>query len=69
MNLQDLEQLQKAEKIKVIRTWALEHYSEGGDWIIETHTDEEIDHEFENLGDAIRYCKWMKGREEDFRNA
>lgn len=60
---------EQKEKIKAIKAWALQNYSEGGSWIIETYEDDEIDHEFETLGDAMRYCSFMKEREEEYRNA
>jgi hypothetical protein len=60
---------EQKEKIKAIKAWALQNYCEGGSWIIETYTDNEIDEEFETLGDAMKYCMLMKECEEEYRDA
>ena len=53
--------------IEKIKQWCLANYENGGSWIIETHTDEEIIESFKSLADAKRYCKLMKDREDDCR--
>jgi hypothetical protein len=55
--------------VQQIKQWALANYENGGSWIIETHTDDEIASDFESLADAKRYCRIMHDRESEYRNA
>ena len=31
------------DKIEILKAYALAHYSEGGDWVYETHTDKDYE--------------------------
>jgi hypothetical protein len=59
-------QLKRAAKIF---QWAAQNYENGGSWIVETYTTDEVIRDFKTLADAKRYCKLMHDREEDIRNA
>jgi hypothetical protein len=61
----------RREKMKVqeIKDWAMANYDEGGHWIIETMTDDEIFDEFANLQEAIDFAERLQDIQEDIQNA
>jgi len=61
----------RREKMKVqeIKDWAMANYDEGGHWIIETMTDDEIFDEFANLQEAIDWAERLQDIQEDIQNA
>lgn len=56
-------------KVQEIKDWAMENYAEGGHWIIETMTDDEIFDEFANLQEAIDWAERLQDIQEDVQNA
>lgn len=52
-----------------IEQWAKENYDEGGHWILETMTTQEIVDEFKSLSEAQKYCKRMQDYYQDVANA
>ncbi|MCE2713436.1 MAG: hypothetical protein ACK6DA_14985 [Candidatus Kapaibacterium sp.] len=56
-------------KVQEIKDWAMANYDEGGHWIIETMTDDEIFDEFANLQEAIDWAERLQDIQEDIQNA
>jgi hypothetical protein len=56
-------------KVQEIKDWAMANYDEGGHWIIETMTDDEIFDEFANLQEAIDFAERLQDIQEDIQNA
>lgn len=57
------------DKVEQIKQWAMENYDEGGHWIIETLTDQEIFDEFKNVQEAIDWAERLQDIQEDIQNA
>ena len=55
-------------RLDAICDWAEQNY-EKGNWLVETHTVEDICKSFVSLADAKRYCKLMCDREQDVRGS
>ncbi len=47
--------------------FAEDHYSSGGDTIVECYTPKEIVKDFQTLDDAKRFCKHRKEREDEIK--
>jgi hypothetical protein len=52
-----------------IMQWAEDNYENGGQWIVETMSVEEIGQEFESLEEAQRYCKDRQEIEDERESA
>lgn len=52
-------------KVETIKQWCVANY--GGDWILETMSDNDIDSEFSSLADAINYCELMNEQSDNCR--
>jgi hypothetical protein len=52
-----------------ILNWAKDNYDEGGHWIVETMTLEEIKQEFKTLQQAKEHCRVIQDRQEDIQNS
>lgn len=57
------------DKVEQIKQWATENYDEGGHWIIETLTDQEIFDEFKNVQEAIDWAYRIQDHYNDVTNA
>lgn len=57
------------DKVETIKQWAEENYADGGHWIIETLTDDEIRQEFNTVQDAIDWAKRIQDHYLDISNA
>lgn len=57
------------DKVEEIKQWAYANYDEGGHWIIETLTDDEIRQEFNSLQEAIDWAERIQDNYEDVLNA
>jgi hypothetical protein len=57
------------DKVETIKQWAEENYDDGGHWIIETLTDDEIRQEFNTVQDAIDWAKRIQDHYLDISNA
>lgn len=52
-----------------IMQWAEDNYENGGQWIVETMSVEEIEQEFESLEEAQQYCKDRQEIEDERESA
>jgi hypothetical protein len=52
-----------------IMQWAEDNYENGGQWIVETMSVEEIGQEFESLEEAQQYCKDRQEIEDERESA
>jgi hypothetical protein len=52
-----------------IMQWAEDNYENGGQWIVETMSVEEIGKEFESLEEAQQYCKDREEIEDERESA
>ncbi|MEY3920481.1 MAG: hypothetical protein RL634_242 [Bacteroidota bacterium] len=57
------------DKVEEIKQWAYQNYDEGGHWIIETLTDDEIRQEFKSLQEAIDWAERIQDNYQDALNA
>ena len=46
---------------KEIRDWALANYADGGHWIYEAMSIEDIEKEFKSIEQAKEYCRLIEG--------
>lgn len=56
-------------KVEQIKQWAMENYDDGGHWIIETMTDQEIFDEFKTIQEAIDWAYRIQDNYNDVKNA
>lgn len=56
------------DKVKRIKQWALANYDKGGDVIVETFEDTEIDQQFASLAAAQRFCKRYREHADEIRS-
>ena len=52
-----------------IMQWAEDNYENGGQWIVETMSVEEIGQEFESLEEAQQYCLSKQERSNEVESA